>query len=470
MDPSTASRRTFLSLLMAAPLAGALAACGSSGPTSTNPTSGAAAPSTDTGASAAASATGAASSGGAAMGAATFWTLTGQPQEAIRKATVERYNKANPGAQITATLFQNDAYKAKIKTALGAGQGPTILWGWGGGGLKSWVDAGQVQDLTQWFTDNADVKDKLFPGAFGAATVGGKIYALPAETVTPIVLYWNKKVFDKVGVKPPQSWGDIMALVPKFNAAGIAPFSLGGQSRWTNMMWLEFLFDRIGGSEVFQAIFDGQKDAWSNPAAIQALTEMQKLISANGFIKGFSSITADSNADQALLYTGKAAMMVHGAWTYGGMKANGGDFVTGGHLGYMNFPGVDGGKGDPSDSVGNPAQYLSVSAKATDAEKATALNFFKTAVLDATEQKAWIESGNIPVVKGSDSLIGTGADADWLKFQYSLASGAKSFAQSWDQALSPTAAEVLLDNIAKLFQMSISPQQFATNLNAVIGK
>ena len=64
----------------------------------------------------------------------------------------------------------------------------------------------------------------------------------------PIILYYNKKVLDKVGVQPPQSWGDIMDMVPKINAKGIAPFSLGGQSRWTNMMWLEFLFDRIGGS------------------------------------------------------------------------------------------------------------------------------------------------------------------------------------------------------------------------------
>ncbi len=60
-------------------------------------------------------------------------------------------------------------------------------------------------------------------------------------------------------------------------------------------------------------------------------------------------------------------------------------------------------------------------------------------------------------------------DADWLKFVYDIASKAKDFAQSWDQALSPTAAEVLLDNIAKLFQLSITPQQFADNLNAVIG-
>ena len=35
------------------------------------------------------------------------------------------------------------------------------------------------------------------------------------------------------------------------------------------MMWLEFLFDRIGGPEVFQAVFDGKKDAWSNPAVDQ---------------------------------------------------------------------------------------------------------------------------------------------------------------------------------------------------------
>ncbi len=138
-----------------------------------------------------------------------------------------------------------------------------------------------------------------------------------------------------------------MDLVPKFNDKGIAPFSLGGQSRWTNMMWLEFLFDRIGGSEVFQSIYEGKANGWSDPSALKALEEMQNLIKANGFIKGFSSITADSNADQALLYTGKAAMMLHGAWTYGNMKASGGDFVTGGHLGYMNFPPVRRRQGRP---------------------------------------------------------------------------------------------------------------------------
>lgn len=434
------SRRTVLGLAASVPVSMALAACGTSGP---------------------------GSSGGSG---ATYWFLNGQPQEGVRTGAVDRFNKANPNQKITQTTFQNDAYKTKIKTAIGAGQAPTIIWGWGGGTLRTYAKAGQVEDLTSWFDENPKVKDRLFPSTFGAATIDGKIYAMPCETFQPIVLYYNKKHFDSVGVEPPQSWDDIMALVPKFNAKGIAPFSLGGQSRWTNMMWLEFLFDRIGGAEVFQAVFDGEKDAWSNPDAITALTKVQDLVKADGFIKGFSSITADSNADQALLYTGKAAMMLHGSWSYGIQQADGGDFVSSGGLGFMNFPPVDGGKGDASNTVGNPAQYLSISSKASAEAKKTAKDFFSKGVLDDEEIKQWIGTGGVPVVKDTKDLLSADKNADFLTFTYDIASNAKSFAQSWDQALSPTAAETLLDNIVKLFQLSVSPQQFADNMNAAIGQ
>jgi raffinose/stachyose/melibiose transport system substrate-binding protein len=162
--------------------------------------------------------------------------------------------------------------------------------------------------------------------------------------------------------------------------------------------------------------------------------------------------------------------MLHGSWTYGSMSEEGGDFVSGGNLGWMNFPAVDGGKGDPTNTVGNPGQYLSISSKATDAEKETAKKFFATAVLSDAEVKEWTDNGAVPIVKGTDSQLGASKDAEFLTFVYDTASGAKVFAQSWDQALSPTAAERLLDNIAKLFQLSITPQQFATNMNQVIGQ
>ncbi|MEV6849289.1 extracellular solute-binding protein [Actinoplanes sp. NPDC051411] len=445
MSNSPISRRNFLGLTAGAAAAAGLAACGSSGPSDK---------------------TGSSSGGG---GSASYWSLSGEPGQPIRQASIDRFNKANPSTKIAPNFFANDDYKQKIKTAIGAGQAPTMIWGWGGGGLKSYVDANQVVDLTDWFTSNAAVKSKILPSSFGAATVNGKIYAMPVETVQPIVLFYNKKVFDKVGVQPPQSYGDILDLIPKFNAKKIAPFSLAGQSRWTNMMWLEFMLDRNAGSDVFNNVFAGKAGSWSDPAVLDMLTKVQDLVKSNAFIHGFSSITADSNADQALLYTGKAAMMVHGSWSYGIQKANGGDFVKSGGLGWMNFPPIDGGKGDPTNTVGNPGQYLSISSKATAAQQDIAKKFFSTTLVDDDEKAGWVKSGGVPVLTGADSLY-TGDDAQFLKDMSAIASGAKVFAQSWDQALSPTAADTLLDNIAKLFQLQVTPQQWVDNMNGVIGK
>ena len=444
MINSSLSRRNFLGLTAGAAAAAGLAACGSSGPKSST-------------------------GGGSGSGGASYWSLSGEPGQPIRQAAVDRFNKANPSTKITPTFFANDDYKAKIKTAIGAGQAPTMIWGWGGGGLKSYVDASLVVDLTDWFTQNDAVKQKILPSSFGAATVSSKIYAMPIETVQPIVLFYNKKVFDKVGVQPPKSYQDILDLIPKFNAKKIAPFSLAGQSRWTNMMWLEFMLDRNAGSDVFNNVFAGKAGSWSDPAVLDMLTKVQDLVKSNAFIKGFSSVTADSNADQALLYTGKAAMMLHGSWSYGIQKANGGNFVKSGGLGWMNFPPIEGGKGDPSNTVGNPGQYLSISSKATAAEQDVAKKFFSTTLVDDDEKAGWVKSGGVPVLKDSESLF-TGDDAQYLKDMSSIASNAKTFAQSWDQALSPTAAETLLDNIAKLFQLQISPQQWVDSMNGVIGK
>lgn len=424
----------------AVPVAGALAACGgSSGP------------------------------GQGGDGTASVWILTGAPGEAIRTDSVETFNDSGDG-ELELTAFQNDAFKTKIRTAIGANQAPTIIWTWGGGGLRDYVKNDQVEDLTSWFEENSDYQDSLFSSAFAAATVDDAIYAVPCENVSPIVMFYNKRLFDQVGAEPPTTWDELMALVPVFNEAGIAPFSLGGQSRWTNMMWLEFLFDRIGGPELWRSIYDGEADAWSAPDSIDALTKMQELVEADGFITGFESITADSNADRALLYTDKAAMMLHGAWVYGGIKEEGGDFVSGGNLGYMNFPVVEGGKGDAGNSVGNPSSYYALNANASDEAKEIAKRYFLEGLNSEAQTQAWIDTGAVPIVNGSDAGFAGSEDAEWLQFVYDIASSAPNFEQSWDQALSPSAAETLLNNIEQLFGLSITPQQFADNMNAVLGQ
>jgi raffinose/stachyose/melibiose transport system substrate-binding protein len=447
------SRRTFLGLAAGSALgAFGLSACGTSGPAQPG----------------GAAASGSAPAGGGAAGAATMWSLSGQPNQGIRQTSVDAFNKLGKGT-VKVTFFQNDPYKQKIRTAVGAGQAPTIIYGWGGGILGSYAAANQVEDLTSWLSENAAFKDQFIPAVWKAATIDGKIYAVPIQNTQPIVMYYNKTLFDKAGVQPPATWDDVMNLVDVFNKQGVAPFSLGGQSKWTSMMWLEYLFDRIGGPEVFDAIYANKPDSWSDPAVIASGQKVQELVKANGFIKGFSSITADSNADWALLYTGKAAMMLHGGWAYGGMKAVQPKFVASG-LGWGNFPTVPGGKGDPKNTVGNPANYFSISSKATDEEKTVAKAYFTDGQNTDAELDAFVKSGQVPIVKAAEPKLASSPDAPFLQFVFNLTKQAPNFQQSWDQALSPTQATELLNNIDQLFLLKITPEQFATAMNATIGK
>jgi raffinose/stachyose/melibiose transport system substrate-binding protein len=162
--------------------------------------------------------------------------------------------------------------------------------------------------------------------------------------------------------------------------------------------------------------------------------------------------------------------MLHGSWTYGPMKKAGQNFVQDGKLGFVQFPTIPGGKGDPKNGVGNPANYQSISAKASDKEKESAKKFLKDGIMTDTMIDAYINSGSVPIVNGIENKLNTSPDKDFLNFVYGLAKNAPSFQQSWDQALSPTAAEALLNNIDQLFLKSITPQQFAENMNGTLGK
>jgi raffinose/stachyose/melibiose transport system substrate-binding protein len=236
-------------------------------------------------------------------------------------------------------------------------------------------------------------------------------------------------------------------------------------------MWLEYLTDRVGGPEVFNNIIAGKPTAWSDPAVIQALTMIQQLVDAGGFVKGFSSIAADSNADQALLFTGKAAMLLQGGWIYSTLKTNAAAFVSSGKLGYTTFPTVTGGKGDPANVVGNPANFWSISSKATDAQKKTAQSYLADGMFTDSYIDTLIKAGTVPVVQGIESkLEAAGSDKDFLVSEYNMVKNAPGFQLSWDQALSPGTADTMLSNLDQIFLKKISPQQFADTMNATLEK
>jgi len=381
----------------------------------------------------------------------------------------DRWNQTNPNQKISYEVYANDAYKEKIRTAIGAGQAPTLVWSWGAFGVVAeYVQANQIVSL-DGKVDEA--LSRVLPSVADAGKLNGVQVAVPNGDAQPVMLFYNKDLFAKAGVTAPiTTWDDLLAAIPKFKAIGVAPFSLAGGSKWPNLMWLEYLADRVGGPQTFNDVIANKPGAWSSPEMLQALTYIQDLVKADGFQQAFTSTTADAHADVALVYSGKAAMLLQGSWVYGSFKSDAPDFVSGGKLGSFPFPSVSGGKGDPGDIAGNPSNFFSIAASATPDAQQTAIDWLNKNNLDDASVDFLIQGGGVPPVANAQAKLQASDDAAFLMDAYNLMLNAPHFQASWDQVLPSAAAQELLTNLDKIFQGQITPQQFADNMNKTIGQ
>jgi len=401
---------------------------------------------------------------GAAGGGASAWVLTGGAEPTFR-SSFDSWNSANADDKINTEFFANDAYKEKIRTAVGSGNAPTLIFSWAGGALEDYVNNKDVVDLTSLTTQ---LQQRLVPSVLATGTVDGKVYAVPNNNAQPVVLYFNKSVLSDAGISsPPDTFDGLLNAVAKLKDAGVdTPIALAGQSQWPELMWIEYLADRVGGPGTFQAVLDGKPNAWSSPEMLEALGMIKQLVDAGAFGDKFGSVVADANADAALLHTGQAGMLLQGAWVYSAFLTDAPDFVKSGDLGFAPFPAVAGAAGDPADVVGNPANFWSVSASASKKQQDAAVKYLNDALFDQDYVASLIENGGVPVTTDAETQLESSEQAPFLTFAYGMVKDAPSFQLSWDQALPASQGQALLSNLSQLFLGQQTPEQFADAMNA----
>ena len=75
--------------------------------------------------------------------------------------------------------------------------------------------------------------------------------------------------------------------------------------------------------------------------------------------------------------------------------------------------------------------------------------------------------GNIPPILGLEDRIAGLPNDDFMLFSYDLLANSPHFQLSWDQALDGARAQALLDNLSEIFLGSISPEEFASRMDAL---
>ena len=403
---------------------------------------------------------------GKATGAnATVWSLTDSTWDSV-KQTFEDWNKDHADAQIKADYFANDAYKEKIRTAIGSGNAPTLVLSWGGSPVTDYANNDNIVDLTSDL--EATVKEKVLDSVAAEGYRDGKLVAVPVGQVQPAVLWTNKAVLKEAGISDvPATWDELLDDVAKLKEAGKTPIALAGGSKWPYLMWAAYLIDRIGGPEVMQNILDGKADAWIDPAVIEAMTKIQELVDAGAFGDSYSSMSADDKKDTALLANGQAGFDLMGSWVYADFGTINADFAKN-DLGWATFPAIEGGKGDATMLTGNLANYWSVASSASKESQQTAISYLKENTYSDGIVDGLLEMGGVPPVKGIEDKVKASDDTGFLTWVYDAVSNASNYQLSLDVALPSDQGQALLNNLEQVFLKQITPEQFADAMNQTL--
>ncbi|GGY92825.1 ABC transporter substrate-binding protein [Streptomyces poonensis] len=378
----------------------------------------------------------------------------------IQEASVDRFNKSaaakKTGGKIKLQRIPGSDYSPKLRTAMGSPSAPDVFFNWGGGSIKPYEEAGKLIDLTDVIENDPVLRDGFIPSVLSSGDLKGRHYGVPMRGMQPVILFYNKSVFAEQKLQPPTTWDQLLDNNAKLKKAGITPFALGGADLWPELMWLEYLVDRIGGPEVFRRIKDGDAEGWGDPAMVKAAEMVKELVDDGAFGSNFTSVAYTNDSAPAVFAKGRAAMHLMGSWEYSTQLGKFPEFARK-DLGWVAFPAIEGGTGDVRNVVGNPTNYWSINARTKN--KDAAIAFLKDCASEEYAQ-ALVDNGDVPTTSNAAKLLDSAPNPEYAKFQYDLVAKAPDFTLSWDQALGDELGTKMHTEIGKLFAGKSSPSQF----------
>src|SRR5580704_6572419 len=121
------------------------------------------------------------------------------------------FEAKNPGVKIEMQFLENEAYKAKLPTILQSKDRPHIIYSWAGGVLKSQIEAGVLEDITDQVKGFSDT---ITPAALAVFSQNGHVYGLPIA-LSQVGFLYNKDLMAKAKVDAAtiKTWDDLLAAV-----------------------------------------------------------------------------------------------------------------------------------------------------------------------------------------------------------------------------------------------------------------
>jgi raffinose/stachyose/melibiose transport system substrate-binding protein len=313
---------------------------------------------------------------------------TSAKQLSVLRDVAAAAEQSVPGLKIVLEgVDENINRTEKLPAEMAAGNPPEIFDLFGGeADAWTYAKANQLLDLTPILAE----LDKQYDFAnLEAFTVDGRVIGLPVTGQAEGVFY-NKKIFADLGVQPPKTYAEFLAICEKAKAKGITPIALASSDAWVPTLLMNTLLVRSAGVDKLAGLATGASK-WTDPLVADAFVKLEELVTKGYLQEGSLSLKYVEQQNQ--FKAGKAAMMFDGSWVFPALIDPEHSLIIK-DVSFFSFPDM-GGAGDGLIN-GSYAHGYGFSNKRTDQQKEAVKQFIKLMFNDEKQKRQLTEESLLP--------------------------------------------------------------------------
>ncbi|HEX2946085.1 MAG TPA: ABC transporter substrate-binding protein [Clostridia bacterium] len=218
------------------------------------------------------------------------------------------------------------------------------------------ASSGALLDITEIMKPYLD---RFNEGMLSAYYIDGKLWGFPYGDSSESLVYYNKTMFDELGLTAPTTYAELLKVSQAIKSAkGITPMIHQGKTAAFWPMWFFETYAQTSQNKSVDNVkaFLSKKMSFANDKAVMAAFDDIKKFWDDG-IMSKSSLDTDGDGVRAAFASGKAAMFYGGTWEYSALRAAVDSKIQ---IGAFQFPSLDGTTkpqhgGGPSDAIVIPS-------------------------------------------------------------------------------------------------------------------
>ena len=277
------------------------------------------------------------------------WLLARPADGGVIQAVEEvasMYQETHPDFELNLeTTPDRPSYLQRMETLAAANQLPDFFDTDATPFAQQLRDAGRMQDVGA-LLDELGLLDDFNPVALDYQRFDdGSLYMIPLELHMEWFWY-NRAIFDELGLTPPETLEDLVAMCAPLREAGHVPIALDGVDGWPLLRYMAFPAFRLTGNDFIKELKRGNASLNDEPG-LRGAEFVADLASNECFQTGFSS---NGYTDARDLFTsGDAAIYYMGTWELATLTSDDLPEATSGNIDFFKLPMTNGATTDPNE-------------------------------------------------------------------------------------------------------------------------